>query len=74
MVPGLVRLIPLLVILHSVVVTSCDLLDLFAGWFRLLYIHIREFTQRAFEMALHFVAETENIDPEDNEDEAERQT
>jgi transcriptional regulator with XRE-family HTH domain len=35
---------------------------------------VREFTQRAFEMALHFVAETENIDPEDNEDEAEGQT
>ena len=40
---------------------------------------VREFTQRAFEMALHFVAEQENIDSrlraptlgEDNEDEAE---
>lgn len=32
---------------------------------------VREFTQRAFEMALHFVAEQENIDLEDNEDEAE---
>lgn len=35
------------------------------------YERIREFTQRAFEMALHFVAEQENIDLEDNEDEAE---
>ncbi len=35
------------------------------------YERIREFTQRAFEMALHFVAEQENIDLEDNENEAE---
>ncbi len=32
---------------------------------------VREFTQRAFEMALHFVAEQENIDLENNEDETE---
>ncbi len=34
---------------------------------------VREFTQRAFEMALHFVAEQENIDFEDNEGETENQ-
>ena len=32
---------------------------------------VREFTQRAFEMALHFVAEQENIGLEDDEEETE---
>jgi hypothetical protein len=35
---------------------------------------VRAFTQQAFEMALHFVAEQENIDYEDDEDEAEDRT